>query len=126
MTKAFKILLCDDSVLMRKKLKESIVLSCNIAEILEAKNGQMAVDMYKEHRPELVFMDIVMPEKDGIQAVKEIKEFDATAKVVMVSSTGTQANLRKAIEAGAYEFIQKPWENAAIENIINKLLKERA
>lgn len=111
---------------MRKKLKESIVLSCNIAEILEAKNGQMAVDMYKEHRPELVFMDIIMPEKDGIQAVKEIKEFDATAKVVMVSSTGTQANLRKAIEAGAYEFIQKPWENAAIENIINKLLKERA
>ena len=120
-----KILICDDSILMRRKLRESIELCCNDVQILEAKDGNLAVQMYMEHRPALVFMDIVMPEKDGIQAVREIKEYDADAKVVMASSTGTQSNLRKAIEAGAYEFVQKPWEQSTIESIISKLISER-
>ena len=120
-----KILICDDSILMRRKLRESIELCCNDVQIIEAKDGALAVQMYKEHRPGLVFMDIVMPEKDGIQAVREIKEYDADAKVVMASSTGTQSNLRKAIEAGAYEFVQKPWEQSTIESIISKLISER-
>jgi len=125
MSKVLKVLVCDDSILMRRKLKESIELCCDSVVIVEAKDGQMAVEMYAEHKPNLVFMDIVMPVKDGIQAVKEIKLYDAEAKVVMASSTGTQANLRKAIEAGAYEFVQKPWEQTTIENIIKKLLAER-
>jgi two-component system chemotaxis response regulator CheY len=125
MSNVLKVLVCDDSILMRRKLKESIELCCDFAVIAEAKDGQMAVDMYKENKPDLVFMDIVMPVKDGIQAVKEIKLYDYAAKVVMASSTGTQANLRKAIEAGAYEFVQKPWEQETIENIVKKLLAER-
>lgn len=125
MSKILKVLLCDDSILMRRKLKESIELCYDNLVIVEAKDGQMAVDMYNEHKPDLVFMDIVMPVKDGIEAVKEIKLIDPQAKVVMASSTGTQANLRKAIEAGAYEFVQKPWEQATIENIVKKLLSER-
>lgn len=125
MSEILKVLICDDSILMRRKLKESIELCCDFAEITEAKNGQMAVDMYKEVMPDLVFMDIVMPVKDGIEAVKEIKLFDSEARVVMASSTGTQLNLRKAIEAGAYEFVQKPWEQSTIENIVNKLISER-
>lgn len=124
MSKVLKVLICDDSILMRRKLKESIELCCDSAVIVEAKDGQIAVDMYKEHKPDLVFMDIVMPEKDGIQAVREIKLFDSDARVVMASSTGTQSNLRKAIEAGAYEFVQKPWEQSTIENIIKKLFSE--
>jgi two-component system, chemotaxis family, chemotaxis protein CheY len=120
-----KILICDDSILMRRKLRESIELCCKDVQIIEAKDGNLAVQMYMEHRPGLVFMDIVMPEKDGIQAVREIKEYDANAKVVMASSTGTQSNLRKAIEAGAYEFVQKPWEQSTIESIISKLISER-
>lgn len=125
MTNLLKVLVCDDSILIRRKLKESIEMCCDFAVIVEAKDGQMAVDMYIEHKPDLVFMDIVMPQKDGIEAVKEIKLIDADAKVVMASSTGTQANLRKAIEAGAYEFVQKPWEQSTIEGIIKKLLSER-
>lgn len=118
-----KILICDDSILMRKKLRESIN-SCGSYEILEATDGEKAVEIYKEAKPALVFMDIVMPVKDGIQAVTEIREFDNNAKVVMASSSGTKEHLKKAIKAGAFEFIQKPWEQEQITRIVNNLLKK--
>lgn len=118
-----KVLICDDSILMRKKLKDSLSL-CGCLEVIEANNGEKAVEMYKENNPNIVFMDIVMPIKDGIKAVEEIREFDNEAKVVMASSSGTKEHLRKAIEAGAYEFIQKPWEQEQIAKIINNLLKK--
>ena len=118
---SLKILICDDSMLMRKKLKDSLKL-CGSFEYLEATDGQMAVDIYKEQNPDLVFMDIVMPVKDGITAVLEIKEFDKNAKVAMASSTGTKENLRKAIEAGAFEFIQKPWGQEHISKIISNFI----
>ena len=117
------ILICDDSMLMRKKLKESLSL-CGSINILEATNGQQSVDIYKEKKPDLVFMDIVMPVKDGLQAVAEIKAFDKNAKVVMASSSGTKDNLMKAIKAGAFEFIQKPWEQEQISGIINNFIKK--
>lgn len=119
----FKILICDDSMLMRKRLKESLDL-CGSFEILEATDGQQAVNIYKERRPDLVFMDIVMPVKDGIQAVAEIKDFDKKAKVVIASSSGTKEHLRKAIGAGAFDFIQKPWEQEQIHGIVNNLIKK--
>lgn len=118
-----KVLLCDDSLLMRKKLKESLNL-CGSFEYLEATNGQAAVDIYKEENPDLVFMDIVMPVKDGIQAVTEIIEYDKNAKVVMASSSGTKENLKKAIKAGAFEFIQKPWELDQVARIVNNLKRK--
>ena len=119
--KSLKILICDDSMLMRKKLKDSLNL-CGSFEYLEATDGQMAVDIYKEQNPDLVFMDIVMPVKDGIEAVLEIKAFDENAKVAMASSIGTKENLRKAIEAGAFEFIQKPWGQEHISKIISNFI----
>lgn len=118
-----KVLICDDSMLMRKKLKDSLNL-CGSFDILEATDGQKAVDSYKENNPNLVFMDIVMPVKDGIQAVSEIKAFDENAKVIMASSSGTKDHLKRAIEAGAFEFIQKPWEQEQITKIINNFLKK--
>ena len=119
---SLKVLICDDSILMRKKLKDSLAL-CGCVNIIEATDGQKAVDMYKENNPNIVFMDIVMPTKDGIAAVAEIKEYDKNAKVVMASSSGTKAHLKKAIEAGAFEFIQKPWEQEQIAKIVNNALK---
>jgi two-component system chemotaxis response regulator CheY len=107
---------------MRKKLKDSLTL-CGHFDILEATDGQKAVDIYKESNPDLVFMDIVMPVMDGIKAVSEIKAFDENAKVVMASSSGTKEHLKKAIEAGAVEFIQKPWEQEQITKIVNNFLK---
>lgn len=123
--KTFKVLICDDSILMRKKLKDSLA-SLGSFDIIEAANGQSAVDMYKENKPDLVFMDIVMPVKDGIEAVTEIKAFDKDAKVVMASSSGTKEHLRRAIKAGAYDFIQKPWEQEQIAKIVNNVIKKEA
>lgn len=115
-----KILVCDDSMLIRKKLKE-VLKSCGCNNILEASNGQEAVDSYKENNPDLVFMDIIMPFKNGIEAVKEIIEFDNDAKVVMASSAGTKEHVKVAIKAGAFEFVQKPWEKEQINKIILNL-----
>ena len=112
-----KILVCDDSILIRKKLKDCLQ-SFGCKQVFEALNGQEAIDLYKQYIPDLVFMDIVMPVKGGIEAVTEIIQFDNNAKVVMASSSGTKTHLKKALEAGAYEFIQKPFE----ENQIKKIL----
>ncbi|HEY5562701.1 MAG TPA: response regulator [Clostridiaceae bacterium] len=116
----FKILICDDSMLMRKKLKE-IVKNCGCEDVLEAKDGQEAINIYKESNPDLVFMDIIMPVKNGIEAVKEIIEFDKDAKVVMASSAGTKEHVKESLKAGAYDFIQKPWEKEQINKIILNL-----
>ncbi|WP_153124471.1 response regulator [Peribacillus tepidiphilus] len=119
-----KVLICDDSVLIRKKLRGTLE-KCKCKEIFDAENGTVAVEMAKEHKPDLVFMDIVMPDKDGIEALKEIKEFDENIKIVMASSAGTQAHLKKALEHGAFDFIQKPVTLEAVAAIIEKLLLEK-
>ena len=118
-----KVLICDDSVFARKKLKDYI-LSIGVSEVLEAADGQEAVDKYKENKPTVVFMDIIMPKKSGIEAVAEILNFDRNAKVVMASSVGTQNHLKDAINAGAYEFLQKPIENNHVLKIIQNVMKE--
>ena len=118
-----KILISDDSVFARKKLKDYI-LSLGVAEVLEANDGQEAIDLYKENKPDVVFMDIIMPKKTGIEAVTEILAFDSKAKVVMASSVGTQKYLKDAINAGAYEFLQKPIDNNLVQKILQNIVKE--
>ncbi|MCB2291119.1 response regulator [Clostridium sp. CS001] len=112
-----KILICDDSMLVRKKLKE-LLKDCGYNNIIEANDGQTAINLYKENSPDLVFMDIIMPGKNGIEAVKEIIEFDKNAKIVMASSAGTKEHVKQAIKAGAFEFVQKPWEKQEINKIL--------
>ena len=92
--------------LVRKQLKD-IVSHMVLRVFLEASNGQDAIDLYKKESPELVFLDIVMPVKDGISAITEIKAYDKDADIIVVSSVGTQTQLKAAIEAGANDFIQK-------------------
>lgn len=118
---SLKILVCDDSILIRKKLKDYLV-DCG-CEVLEALDGQKAVDLYKEEKPDLVFMDIVMPVKTGIQATEEIVQFDKNAKVVIASSSGTKTHLKQALEAGAFEFVQKPIDETQVKNIITNFKK---
>lgn len=112
-----KILICDDSILARKQLKD-IIVEHGYQDFLEASNGQEAIDLYKEHKPELVFVDIVMPIKDGVQAIHEIREFDPEANIIVVSSVGTQTQLRNAIMEGARDFVQKPYTNSGIADIL--------
>ena len=113
-----KILVCDDSVLARKQLMDAVKEVSEGAVFIEGKNGSEAVDLYKSEKPDLVFMDIVMPEKDGNTALSEIKEFDNEAIIIIVSSVGTQDQLKKAIQLGAKDFIQKPFEKNQIQEII--------
>ncbi len=118
-----KILICDDSILVRKKLTD-ILKKLGITAVNEAVDGVEAVELYKEYNPDLVFMDIVMPIKTGLEALVEIKEYDNNAKVVMASTIGTQSNLVTAIKAGAYEFLQKPVNDEDVLKVLNSLIKE--
>ena len=102
-----KVLICDDSMFARKKMSMTIY-ALGISEIFEAADGEEAVAKYKEKRPDVVFMDIIMPKITGIDALKQIIEFDENAKIVMASSVGTQGHLKEALRAGAADFLQKP------------------
>ena len=113
-----KILVCDDSVLARKQLMDAVKEVGSGATFIEGKNGAEAVELYKANKPDLVFMDIVMPEKDGTTALSEIRDIDNDAVIIIVSSVGTQDQLKKAIQLGAKDFIQKPFEKNQIQEII--------
>ena len=106
---------------MRMMLKD--ILSKNGFEIAgEAENGVIAVDKYKELKPDLVTMDITMPELDGISAVKRIKSLDPNARIVMCSAMGQQVMVIDAIQAGAKDFIVKPFQPERVLEAIQKAL----
>lgn len=116
-----KILICDDSILARKQLKD-IITSIGTPTFVEATDGQDAIDLYKEHNPDLVFLDIVMPKKDGNIAIQEIMSHNEDACIIIVSSVGTQSQLKCALQAGAKDFVQKPINKDQIVDIVNKYL----
>lgn len=117
-----RVLVSDDSILMKKRLKNMVeTLGCQ--EVIEASNGQEAIDLYKEHRPDLVFMDIIMPEKTGAQAIEEIKAFDQKAYIVIVSPQGTKNKVKEAIEAGANDFLPKPMKQEQVEKMIKHYME---
>ncbi|NBG87578.1 response regulator [Isachenkonia alkalipeptolytica] len=115
------ILVVDDAAFMRMMIKD--VLTKNGFEVVgEAENGAKAVDNYKELDPELVIMDITMPEMDGIQAVKEVKKLNPDAKIIMCSAMGQQAMVIEAIQAGAKDFIVKPFQADRVVEAVSKVL----
>ena len=116
-----KILICDDSILARKQIKD-IIVTLGTPTILEASDGQSAIDLYKAEKPNLVFLDIVMPKKDGNIAIEEIMAFDKNAIIIIVSSVGTQSQLKCALEAGATDFIQKPFSKEHIIEALHKYI----
>ena len=117
-----KILICDDSILARKQLKD-LISTMGDPEFIEASDGQGAIDKYKEAKPDLVFLDIVMPKKDGNIAIQEIMSLDPDATIIIVSSVGTQSQLKCALEAGAKDFIQKPLDRNQIKNLIESFFE---
>lgn len=116
-----KVLICDDSILARKQIKDVISIVGN-PTILEASDGEGAIEMYRAHNPDLVFLDIVMPKKDGNIAIEEIMAYDKDAVIIIVSSVGTHSQLKSALEAGAADFIQKPINKVQIVDALNKYL----
>jgi len=117
-----KIMIVDDAAFMRMMIKD-IISKNNLGSVVEAENGAVAVEKYFQENPDLVIMDITMPEMDGIQAVKAIRAKDPNAKIIMCSAMGQQAMVIEAIQAGAKDFIVKPFQPDRVVEAIKKLLK---
>lgn len=116
---ATRVLVVDDAAFMRMMIKD--ILSKNGFEVVgEAENGLKAVEKYQELRPDLTTMDITMPEMDGISAVKQIKQIDPAAKVIMCSAMGQQAMVIEAIQSGARDFIVKPFQPDRVLEAVRK------
>ena len=118
---AKNILICDDAAFMRMMIKD--ILTKNGYTVAgEAENGAKAVEKYAELHPDLVLMDITMPEMDGIQALKKIKESHPQASVIMCSAMGQQAMVIEAIQSGAKDFIVKPFQADRVLEAVAKVV----
>jgi len=115
------ILIVDDAAFMRMMIKDILVKN-GYNVVGEAENGLRAVEKYKELSPDLVIMDITMPEMDGIQAVKQIKKINADAKIIMCSARGQQAMVIESIQAGARDFIVKPFQADRVLEAVKKVV----
>ena len=116
-----KIMIVDDASFMRMVLKDMLIKNGHDV-IAEATNGKEAFDRYREYKPDLVTMDITMPDVDGIEGVKLIKGFDPNAKIIMCSAMGQESMVKDAVIAGARDFIVKPFKEDRIVAAITKLV----
>ena len=118
---AKNILICDDAAFVRMMIKD--ILTKNGYNIVgEAENGAKAVEKYAELKPDLVLMDITMPEMDGIEALKKIKAADANASIIMCSAMGQQAMVIESIQSGAKDFIVKPFQADRVLEAVQKVV----
>ena len=117
-----KVLVVDDTAFMRLTIRQ--ILEGLDHEVIEAKDGLNAISQFTTYNPDLVIMDITMPQMDGIEALKEIKKINAKTKVLMCSAMGQQAKVVEAIEAGASTFIVKPFQNEKFIATVNALLSK--
>lgn len=118
---AKNILICDDAAFMRMMIKDILTKNgYNVAG--EAENGLKAIEKYNETKPDLVLMDITMPEMDGIQALKQIRAMDPGACVIMCSAMGQQAMVIEAIQSGAKDFIVKPFQAERVLEAVKKVV----
>lgn len=115
-----RVLIVDDAAFMRMSIR-SMLSNYEFEIVGEAENGLMAIEKYKELQPDIVTMDITMPEMDGLQALREIKKIDPSASVVMVSALGQEARMKEAIIYGAKGFIVKPFKEEIIVAALSKL-----
>ena len=118
---AKNILICDDAAFMRMMIKDILIKNgYNVSG--EAENGLKAIEKYNELKPDLVMMDITMPEMDGIDALKKIKAADGAANVIMCSAMGQQAMVIEAIQSGAKDFIVKPFNPDRVIEAVKKVI----
>ncbi|WP_105618046.1 response regulator [Vallitalea okinawensis] len=115
------VLIVDDAAFMRMMIKD--ILGKNGYNVVgEAENGAIAVQKFEELNPDLVIMDITMPEMDGIDAVREIRSKDSNANIIMCSAMGQQAMVIESIQAGAKDFIVKPFQADRVIEAVNKVI----
>jgi two-component system chemotaxis response regulator CheY len=118
---ALRILLVDDTTFMRRMLRD-ILVRAGFEVSAEASNGRQAVEAYRQTRPDLVIMDITMPEMDGVAAVREIAGADPMARIVMCSALGQQELIVEALEAGARDFVVKPFVPEKVLEAVRKVM----
>ena len=116
-----RVLVCDDAIFMRTMISD-ILSGAGYEVVGEAETGVQAIERYKALRPDLVTMDIVMPDMGGIEAVREIVKGDAEAKIVMCSAMGQQALVVEAIQAGAKDFVVKPFQPSRVLEAVQRVL----
>lgn len=119
--KVSSVLIVDDAAFMRMMIRD-ILEQNGFHVVAEAKDGMSAIEQYKKYKPDIVTMDITMPDMDGIKAVEEIKKIDSCAKIIMCTAMGQQAMVIDAIRAGAKDFIVKPFEESQVLEAINKVI----
>ncbi|MBI2073558.1 MAG: response regulator [Gemmatimonadetes bacterium] len=115
------VLVCDDAIFMRTMISD-ILTQAGYEVVGEAETGAQAVERYKQLQPELVTMDIVMPDMGGIEAVREIMKLDPAAKILMCSAMGQQALVIEAIQAGAKDFVVKPFQPSRVLEAVQRVL----
>ena len=116
-----KIMIVDDAAFMRMMIKNTLTKN-GYTDIVEAQDGAEAVAKFDEEKPDMVFMDITMPNMDGLQALKKIKEGHADARIVMCTAMGQQSMVVEAIKYGAKDFIVKPFNADRIVEAVNSIL----
>jgi two-component system, chemotaxis family, chemotaxis protein CheY len=116
-----RVLVCDDAIFMRTMISD-ILTGAGYEVVGEAETGVQAIQRYKELKPDLVTMDIVMPDMGGIDAVREIVKDDANAKILMCSAMGQQALVVEAIQAGAKDFVVKPFQPSRVLEAVQRVL----
>ena len=119
---AHKVLICDDSMFMRQKIKQTLE-DAGFEVVGEAGTGVEAVAKYQELTPDLVTMDVVMPEKGGVEAVQEIIQGDAEACILMCSAMGQKKMITDALQAGARDFLVKPFGNSQLLDAVERALQ---
>ena len=115
------VLVCDDAIFMRTMISD-ILTQAGFDIVGEAESGVQAVDKYRQLKPDLVTMDIVMPDMGGIEAVREICKTDPDAKILMCSAMGQQALVVEAIQAGAKDFVVKPFQPSRVLEAVQRVL----
>ena len=116
-----RLLIVDDALIIRQRIKE-LAQAVGWQIVGEASDGEEAVAMYQQQHPDLVTLDIVMPKLDGVAALKRIKQDDPEARVVMVSAVNQREKLLECIEAGAADFLVKPFDGASLRGCLEKYL----
>ncbi len=118
---AYRVLVVDDAAFMRMMIKD-ILRKGGYEVVGEAEDGSKAIDKYRDLHPDLVTMDITMPDMDGISAVREIRKMDPYANIIMCSAMGQQAMVIDAIQAGAKDFVVKPFQPDRVLEAVRKVL----
>lgn len=115
-----KIMVVDDAQFMRVRLTK--LLTGHGYDVSEAENGEQAVKTYRSAKPDAVLMDITMPEKDGLEALTEIRKFDPAARVIMLTALGQESMVIQAIKNGAKDYVVKPFDPDRVMSALQKIL----